>query len=152
MATKDSNHSAVPGTPRTVGDEGPSQGGAHQGAAPLTAMPTTSASQLAGATGPAGGIEESVADDTAQATTRAGVDGVFSFFINLAFVVPALPLMISTASYAPVRGITIIIVVIALTGWAWGARFKRSQVISLRTRDYITSARFAGDGPFRIIF
>ena len=80
------------------------------------------------------------------------VDDVLSFFINLGLVIPALPLMIALASYAPVRGITIIIVVIALTGWAWGARFKRSQVISLRTRDYITSARFAGDGPFRIIF
>jgi peptide/nickel transport system permease protein len=80
------------------------------------------------------------------------VDDVLSFFINLGLVVPALPLMVSIAAYAPVRGLTIIIVVIALTGWAWGARFKRAQVISLRTRDFITSARFAGDGPFRIIF
>ncbi len=80
------------------------------------------------------------------------VDDVLSFFINLGLVVPALPLMIALAAYSPVRGITIIIAVIALTGWAWGARFKRSQVISLRTRDYITAAKFAGDGPFRIIF
>ena len=41
---------------------------------------------------------------------------------------------------------------IAITGWAWGARFKRSQMITLRTRDYITAAQFAGDGPCRIIF
>lgn len=80
------------------------------------------------------------------------VDEVLSFFINLGLVVPALPLMISLASYSPVRGLSIIIFVIAITGWAWGARFKRSQVISLRTRDYITSAKFAGDGTFRIIF
>jgi peptide/nickel transport system permease protein len=80
------------------------------------------------------------------------VDDVLSFFINLGLVVPALPLMISIAAYSPVRGITIIILVIGLTGWAWGARFKRAQVISLRTRDYITAARFAGDGPLRIIF
>jgi len=80
------------------------------------------------------------------------VDDVLSFFINLGLVVPALPLMISIAAYSPVRGITLTIGVISLTGWAWGARFKRAQVISLRTRDYITGARFAGDGPFRIIF
>jgi peptide/nickel transport system permease protein len=80
------------------------------------------------------------------------VDDVLSFFINLGLVVPALPLMISIAAYSPVRGVSIIILVIGLTGWAWGARFKRSQVISLRSRDYITSAQFAGDGPFRIIF
>jgi len=80
------------------------------------------------------------------------VDDVLSFFINLGLVVPALPLMISIAAYSPVRGISIIIFVIGLTGWAWGARFKRAQVITLRTRDYITAAKFAGEGPFRIIF
>jgi len=80
------------------------------------------------------------------------VDDVLSFLINLGLVVPALPLMITIAAYSPVRGVAIIIFVIGLTGWAWGARFKRAQVISLRTRDYITSAKFAGDGPFRIIF
>jgi peptide/nickel transport system permease protein len=80
------------------------------------------------------------------------VDDILSFLINLGLVVPALPLMIALAAYSPVRGISIIILVIGLTGWAWGARFKRAQVIALRSRDYITSAKFAGDGPFRIIF
>jgi peptide/nickel transport system permease protein len=51
-----------------------------------------------------------------------------------------------------VKGLVVIIVVIGLTSWAWAARFKRSQVLTLRSRDYITSAQFAGDGPFRIIF
>jgi len=80
------------------------------------------------------------------------VDDVLSFLINLGLVVPALPLMIAVAAYSPVKGVAIIIVIIGLTGWAWGARFKRAQVIQLRTHDYITSAQFAGDGPFRIIF
>jgi peptide/nickel transport system permease protein len=38
-----------------------------------------------------------------------------------------------------------------VTGWAYGARIKRSQVITLRTRDYITAAKFAGDRTSRII-
>jgi len=80
------------------------------------------------------------------------VDEVLSFIINLALVVPALPLMIAIASYSPVKGLSVIIVVIGLTSWAWAARFKRSQVLTLRARDYIASAQFAGDGPFRIIF
>ena len=50
------------------------------------------------------------------------VDEVLSFLINLGLVVPALPLMISIAAYSPVRGVAIIIFVIGLTGWAWGAR------------------------------
>jgi peptide/nickel transport system permease protein len=80
------------------------------------------------------------------------VDEILSFFINLGLVVPVLPLMVTIAAYSPVRGPAIIILVIGFTGWAWGARFKRSQVLTLRARDYITSAQFAGDGPFRIIF
>jgi peptide/nickel transport system permease protein len=51
-----------------------------------------------------------------------------------------------------VRGMWLIVFVISLTGWAWGARVKRAQVISLRTRDYVTAAKFAGEGTARIIF
>jgi peptide/nickel transport system permease protein len=80
------------------------------------------------------------------------VDEILSFFINLGLVIPALPLMITLAAYAPVRGLWLIIIVISVTGWAYGARIKRSQIITLRTRDYITAARFAGDGTWRIIF
>jgi peptide/nickel transport system permease protein len=82
---------------------------------------------------------------------RGLVDDVLSFFINLGLVVPVLPLMITLAAYAPVRGLWLIIFVITVTGWAYGARIKRSQIITLRTRDYITAARFAGDGTARII-
>lgn len=80
------------------------------------------------------------------------VDDVLSFLTNLALVIPALPLMIVLAAYAPVHGVKIIIGVIAVTGWAWGARIKRSQVITLRTRDFVTAAIFAGDNWFRITF
>jgi len=80
------------------------------------------------------------------------VDDVLSFFINLGLVVPVLPLMVTLAAYAPVRGLWLIIFVISITGWAYGARIKRSQVITLRTRDYVTAAKLAGDGTWRIIF
>lgn len=83
---------------------------------------------------------------------RGWVDDVLSFFINLALVIPVLPLMVTLAAYSPVRGVSLIIFIIAITGWAWGARMKRSQIITLRTRDYVTAARFAGDGVLRIIF
>jgi peptide/nickel transport system permease protein len=82
------------------------------------------------------------------------VDEVLSFLINLALVVPVLPLMITLAAYSPegVRGLALIIFVISVTGWAWGARIKRAQILTLRARDYITAARFAGDGTLRIVF
>lgn len=80
------------------------------------------------------------------------VDEVLSFVINLALVVPVLPLMITIAAYSPVRGLGLIVFVISITGWAWGARVKRAQILTLRSRDYITAARFAGDGTIRIVF
>ncbi len=80
------------------------------------------------------------------------LDDVLSFFINLALVVPTLPLMITLSAYSQVSGITLIIVVISVTGWGWGARIKRSQIITLRERDYITASIFAGDPMWRIIF
>ncbi|ACQ81644.1 binding-protein-dependent transport systems inner membrane component [Beutenbergia cavernae DSM 12333] len=80
------------------------------------------------------------------------VDEVLSFATNLALVVPVLPLIVMLAAYSPVRGLWLIIGVISITGWAYGARIKRSQVITLRTRDYVTAARLAGDSTARIIW
>jgi peptide/nickel transport system permease protein len=80
------------------------------------------------------------------------VDDVLSFFINLAMVIPTLPLMVVLAAYSPVKGLFTVIIVIGITGWAWGARIKRAQMITLRERDYITAALFAGDSMPRIVF
>ncbi len=80
------------------------------------------------------------------------VDDILSFFINLMMVVPTLPLIITVAAYSPVKGMLPIIIILGVTGWAWGARVKRSQILSLRERDYITAAIFSGDSMPRIIF
>ena len=80
------------------------------------------------------------------------VDEVLSYLMNIFLVIPGLPLMIILAAYAPVKGDVLIIFVITITGWAWGARVLRSQVMSLRSRDYIAAARFAGDSMLRIVF
>lgn len=80
------------------------------------------------------------------------VDDVLSYLINVFLVIPGLPLMIILAAYAPVHGSLLIIFVITVTGWAWGARVLRSQVTTLRSRDYVAAARFAGDSMLRIVF
>ena len=41
--------------------------------------------------------------------------------------------------------------VIALTGWAWGARVLRAQTLSLRRRDFVEAARANGESTWRII-
>jgi peptide/nickel transport system permease protein len=79
------------------------------------------------------------------------VDEILSYAMNVFLVLPALPLMIVLAAYFPVKGIGIIVLVIVFTSWAWGARAFRAQAKTLRTRDYITAARFSGDSLLRIL-
>ena len=57
-----------------------------------------------------------------------------------------LPLIITLVGVLEVRGIWLIVVVIAITSWAGAARAKRAQIITLRNRDFVTAAKFAGEG------
>jgi peptide/nickel transport system permease protein len=72
--------------------------------------------------------------------------------VNLFLVIPGLPLMIVIAAYLQNGGIAVIIAVIVVTGWAWGARVLRSQTQSLRGRDFVTAAQFSGESAPRIVF
>ena len=83
---------------------------------------------------------------------RGPVAEVINFIVNLFLVIPGLPLMIVIAAYLSGGGIGMIIVVVVITGWAWGARVLRSQTQSLRSRDFVTAAVFSGERPFRIVF
>jgi peptide/nickel transport system permease protein len=60
--------------------------------------------------------------------------------------------MIVLIAYSEVRGVPLIVFVIGITSWAGHARAKRSQIITLRNRDFVTAAKFAGEGSGRIIF
>ena len=80
------------------------------------------------------------------------LDDLLSFVTNVALVIPVLPLIITIVAYSEVRGVVLIIGVIAITSWAGAARAKRSQVITLRNRDFVTAAKFAGEGTWRIVF
>jgi peptide/nickel transport system permease protein len=80
------------------------------------------------------------------------VDEVLSFVTNLALVIPALPLMIILAAYLPSRSVWTIVLVVAFTSWATGARVIRSQANTLRTREFITSAQFSGERLSRVVF
>jgi peptide/nickel transport system permease protein len=78
-------------------------------------------------------------------------DAVLSTIVNVFLVVPGLVLLIIIAAYLPQRGLTTIIVILAVTGWAWGARVLRAQAISLRDRPFVEAARMSGEGRWRIV-
>ena len=80
------------------------------------------------------------------------LDAVLSFFTNLALVVPVLPLMLVIVAYSETRGLGLLVFVIAITSWAGAARAKRSQIITLRNRDFVTAAKFAGQSTWQIVF
>jgi peptide/nickel transport system permease protein len=80
------------------------------------------------------------------------VDEVLSFVTNLALVIPGVPLMIILAAYLPGRSVWTIVLVVTFTSWATGARVIRSQAATLRSREFVTSAVFSGEGLFRIVF
>ena len=81
-------------------------------------------------------------------------DDLLSMLANFFLVLPALPLLIVIFGFLPTSGNSndlLIGLIIAITGWAWGARVLRAQTLSLRTRDYVDSARLVGERTWRII-
>jgi len=82
----------------------------------------------------------------------AGVaDGILSLITDVFLVIPAFPLVVVIAAYSKSGGNVTIIAVLVATGWAYGARQLRAQVLSLRNRDFLVAARLRGERVFRII-
>jgi peptide/nickel transport system permease protein len=87
-----------------------------------------------------------------SAAYRGGaVDGVLSLFTDVFLVIPAFPLVVVIAAYSKNGGNAIIIAVLVVTGWSYGARQLRSQALSLRGRDFLVAARVRGERAWRII-
>ncbi|WP_288482231.1 dipeptide/oligopeptide/nickel ABC transporter permease/ATP-binding protein [uncultured Deinococcus sp.] len=79
-------------------------------------------------------------------------DEAINVLVNVFLVLPGLPLLIIASAFLRGGGVWSIIIVIALTGWAWGARVLRSQALALRGRDFVSAAIASGERPLRIIF
>jgi peptide/nickel transport system permease protein len=82
---------------------------------------------------------------------RGRVDDVLSLITNVFLIIPSLPLLVVLAAFLP-AGFWTIVLVLTVTGWAWGARVLRAQTMSLREKDYVSSALVSGENSFRIIF
>ncbi|MGZ4415045.1 MAG: ABC transporter permease [Gaiellaceae bacterium] len=82
-------------------------------------------------------------------------DTAFAMVTNVFLVLPALPLLIVLSAYLQGSGgsgsTPVLIGVITITGWAWGARVLRSQAIALRDRPFVEAARISGEGRWHIV-
>jgi peptide/nickel transport system permease protein len=79
------------------------------------------------------------------------VDAVLMRFTDVILVLPALPLLIVFAAMMS-PSIWNIIFIIAILGWGGVARVIRSEVLSLKERPFIDSARVTGASKSRIMF
>lgn len=80
------------------------------------------------------------------------VDDVISFFTNVFLVLPGLPLMIVIAAYVTMKGVLPIVLILGLTGWPWPTRLLRSQVLTLKSRDFVRVSRSLGESPLYVVF
>jgi peptide/nickel transport system permease protein len=78
-------------------------------------------------------------------------DEGLSMLSNVFLVIPQIPLMIVIVSMVQSNSKLVVILVIALTGWAWGARVMRSQTLSMAGRDFVQAAKANGESSIRII-
>jgi len=83
---------------------------------------------------------------------RGGLtDAILSFIMNLFLVLPGLALLIVIGAYLKSSTPFVNGLIIALTGWAWGARVFRSQTMTLAGRDFISAAKMSGKSSLRIM-
>jgi peptide/nickel transport system permease protein len=83
---------------------------------------------------------------------RGGLtDAILSFITNLFLVLPGLALLIVIGAYLKSSTPFVNGFIIALTGWAWGARVFRSQTMTLAGRDFISAAKMSGKSSLGIM-
>ncbi len=80
------------------------------------------------------------------------VDDFLSLLVNVFFIIPAIPLLVDISAFLHSRGMTVMILVLALTLWAFEARILRGQALTLKNRDFILAAKVSGESTPRILF
>lgn len=80
------------------------------------------------------------------------VDAVLTIVTNVFLIIPSLVLVIVVSSYLQAQSQWLIIVLISVTSWPWGARVLRAQTLSLRAKDFVIAAQVGGAPTWRIAF
>ena len=78
-------------------------------------------------------------------------DGALSLVTDTVLVIPTFPLIIVIAAYARGSSLLVLIIVLVATGWPYGARQLRSQMLSIRNREFLEAARLRGERRLYII-
>jgi len=73
-----------------------------------------------------------------------------NLFTNMVMVFPVLPVLIILSAIFQRRSLLLVGTIIGLVSWPWAARCIRSQVLSLREREFVRLARISGDRSVKI--
>ena len=79
------------------------------------------------------------------------VDSALMLVTDVILVLPSILIMMLVAAYMRERNPYYVALIIGLTGWPWVARAIRSQIMSLKSREFMDLSRMAGLGDVRII-
>ncbi len=79
------------------------------------------------------------------------VDDVLSLVTDVVLVIPTFPLIIVITAYLKSASFWLMVLVLVITGWSYGARQLRVQALSLRNRDYLLAARARGESSWYVI-
>jgi peptide/nickel transport system permease protein len=79
------------------------------------------------------------------------VDDTLSLFTDVVLVIPTFPLIIVITAYVKSASFWLIVFVLVVTGWSYGARQLRVQALSLRNRDYLLAAKARGESRWYVI-
>ncbi len=80
------------------------------------------------------------------------IDSVCMRFTDTVFAFPSVLLAVAITAIFDKPSLWVVFLALGLVGWTGMARVVRSQVLSLKTRDYISAARALGTGTVRILF
>jgi peptide/nickel transport system permease protein len=78
-------------------------------------------------------------------------DGTLNLFTDVLLVIPTFPLLVVIAAYLPNSGVFVLVLILVVTGYSYGARQLRAQALSLRSRDFLEAARVRGERRLYII-
>jgi peptide/nickel transport system permease protein len=80
------------------------------------------------------------------------LDDLLSLMTDVVLVIPTFPLIIVITAYLKSASFWLMVFVLVVTGWSYGARQLRVQALSLRNRDYLLAARARGESSVYVIF
>ncbi len=82
---------------------------------------------------------------------RGSIDSIIASVTDIFLVIPALPVLVLISSYVRVISIPVMAAILTAFNWAWPTKAFRSQVLTLRKREFVNMAKLSGLSSINII-